>query len=44
MISVSFDPDIGIPYIEPDIEPDIGILIMLISGYPILNPILISVF
>ncbi len=40
MISGSFDPDIGIPDIEPDIESDIGILNMLISGFPILNRIL----
>jgi hypothetical protein len=40
MISGSFDHDIGIPDIEPDIEPDIGSLYMLISGYPILNPII----
>jgi hypothetical protein len=40
MILGSFDPDIGIPYIEPDIEPDIGILNMPIS---ILIPILIPI-
>ncbi len=40
MISGSFDPDIGTPEIEPEIELDIGILNMSMSGYPILNPIL----
>jgi hypothetical protein len=39
MISGSFDLDIGIPDIESDIEQDIGSLFMLISGYPISNPI-----
>jgi hypothetical protein len=38
--SKSVHPDIGIPDIEHDIDPDIGSLYMPISGYPMLNPTL----
>ncbi len=33
-------PDISIPNIEPNIKPNIRIRYILISGYPMLNPIL----